>query len=110
MRISSCVIDQGLIFEDSQQLDFEYAALELPKNTDIPDEKPATTLSANVFSQILPQQLLLVPVGRSQTEVTPWVKAYKSLSATSIQLCHKSPNGGGNLSAVVANNPAAITK
>ena len=110
MRISSCVIDQGLIFEDGQQLDFEYAALELAKNTDIPDEKPATTLAANVISQIPPQQLVLVLVGRSQTEVSLWVKAYKSLSAAPIQLRHGSPNGGGNLSAAVANNPAATTK
>ena len=110
MRISSCVIDQSLIFEDSQQLDFAYAVLELVKNTDIPDKKSATTLATNVISQIPLQQLVLMPVSRSQTKISPQIKAYKSLSAAPIQLCHGSPNGSDNLSAIVANNLAATTK
>lgn len=70
VKISSHVIDQDLIFEDSKQLDFEYVTLELSKNTEIPNEKLTTTLLTNIIGQILLQKWVLMSIDMTQANIS----------------------------------------
>ena len=115
VRVSSYVIDQDPIFEDGQQLDFECAILGLSKNTETPDEEPATTLAANIIGQMPPRKWVLAPMDTTQAGVSSWSKTFQSLSVASIHLrddtpSYRNPGRSSNLTAAIATSQAVTTK